>query len=157
MSDGFIGALASVLISYPRQVALQIANPLNGIASEIKFISIADAVAWLERKTEPLRQSAAREERIAEQLAARDEWQRVEKSPSLLAKAKAWLDRTDPAAKAMFGVSDAAEKQRKEELTEKIMEANRRAFIRECERDGIDPKRGVSPALVKLVQEQRAQ
>jgi len=39
-------------------------------------------------------------------------------------------------------------------IVAELEEKQRRAFIRECERDGIDPKRGVSPALVKLVQEQ---
>lgn len=151
MSDGFVGALASVLMAYPRQVVLKITNPLSGLASEIKFISISDVVAWCERHTKPLREDRTREKRIAEQLAARDEWQRAERSQGLMEKLTAWLDRTDPQAKAMLRDSDESDAKRRAKNLEYVEMANRRFFRRMCAYEGVDPAMGASPALLKTL------
>lgn len=69
----YIGAIAETLASYPRQTATACADRVNGVTRECKFLpTVSDIVAWCERKTEPLWRTAEREQRIAEQLAARD-------------------------------------------------------------------------------------
>ncbi len=71
-SKSYLGAIASTLASYPRQIALACADPVNGVTRDCKFLpTVSDIVAWCERKTEPLQHRAAREQRIADQLAAR--------------------------------------------------------------------------------------
>jgi len=46
---------------------------------------------------------------------------------------------------------DAAAQKREAQLMERVDEANRRFFLRECAAEGIDPARGVSPSLLKLL------
>ena len=151
ISDGFIGALASVLAQYPRQVALQCGDARKGIARDTKFLSIAEVVAWCEKCTDPMRRDLAREDRIAEQIRLRDEFENAEKTPSLLAKTQAWLDRTDPIARELVELDTAATKARREITVAQIEQANRLAFERECRSAGIDPARGISPSLLKMV------
>lgn len=72
-SRGYIGALAATLASYPRQVALRCADHHMGIVRECKFLpTVADIVAWCERETAPLWNSADREKRIERQIAERN-------------------------------------------------------------------------------------
>lgn len=49
--------------------------------------------------------------------------------------------------RARSGVQGAED----ENVRQSIVEANRSVFVRECEREGIDPARGVSPALLKTL------
>jgi len=68
--------------------------------------------------------------------------------------AQAWLDRTDPKARQLTqGNEDIAEAKR-QETKQRFEDANRAAFLRECERDGIDPSRNVSPSLLKIMSQQ---
>lgn len=148
--DGYIGTLAAVLGEYPRQVAMRCADPIRGVSRETKFLpTVADLVAWCERETAPLRQQVSREDRVEQQLLARDD--NPEHSESLRAKAKAWLDRSDPTAKMLTAGGDAANLERRAATAAQIEQANRSVFVRECEREGIDPARGVSPALLKTL------
>jgi hypothetical protein len=72
--QGYIGASADILSSYPRQTALACANSRTGIARTCKFLpTVADIVAWCEKATEPLWCAAEREARIAAQLAEREQ------------------------------------------------------------------------------------
>lgn len=154
VSDGFIGALASVLMQYPRQVSLKCADPRVGLAREAKFISIADIVGWCEKQTEPMRRDLAREDRIAQQLLERAEWEDYKPSDRLKALGKAWLERSDPDAERMARDSRISEQARRAETLANIDAANQRIFERECARDGIDPSRGVSSALLKVLKDQ---
>src|SRR5262249_45256639 len=44
--DGYIGALASVLREYPREIARRCADPIKGVARETRFLpTVADVVA----------------------------------------------------------------------------------------------------------------
>ena len=52
--DGFIGALADVLASYPRSVVSNCCNVKTGVARSVEFLSIAALVTWCERETEQL-------------------------------------------------------------------------------------------------------
>lgn len=88
--DSYIGALASTLMGYPRQVAMRCADyprrmgeRLRGVASACKFLPTpADVIAWCEREVEPLYERSAREERVTQQLADRQEYERREQDRS---------------------------------------------------------------------------
>ena len=149
MSDGFIGAMASILMQYPRMVVVKCANPLTGISREAKFLSIADLVAWLERQTEPLRRDIAREERIQKQFEEREEWQNMLPSERLKKLGKDWLDRTDPDAAKLAELSTGASAERRAATANRISEANESIFERECRQAGVDPARRLSPEMLK--------
>ena len=77
--DSYIGALASTLMGYPRQVALRCADwprklgqPLRGVCASCRFLPTpADLIAWCEKETEPLRRGRDRELSAARQLEER--------------------------------------------------------------------------------------
>lgn len=148
----YIGAIAELLLQYPRGVALRCADPFRGVARDTKFMPTpADVIGFCEKACAPMYEEAAREDRVADQLRARVEWEKVEKDPVLLAKVDAWLDRTDPVARALTGGADGDEAARRARSLESIADAGRRVFLRECAQEGIDPGRGVSPALLKTL------
>lgn len=153
--DSYIGVLAKVLMEYPRQVAIRCADPINGVSRDSKFLpSVAEIVAWCEKETAPLRGEVDYERRVEAQLRAREEWQSYQPSERLKEKGRAWLNRTDPVAAHMAGEDRRASA---EEVERKRMEAeriNRACFERECAAAGIDPAKGVSPSLLKLLKEQ---
>lgn len=151
VSDGFIGALASVLMQYPRQCVLKCGDPLRGIAREIKFLSLADVVAWLEKETEPMRVDVTREQRREEQLRDREAWLNEKPSERLKELGRAWLDRTDPQAQQLTAVNTENAAAQKAAGLEKMQAANRTIFERECRHAGVDPGRGVSPTLLKTI------
>src|SRR6476646_2000605 len=65
----YIGAIAELLMHYPRSVALRCADPYRGVARETKFMPTpADVIGFCERTTAPMHEEAAREERVAVQL-----------------------------------------------------------------------------------------
>lgn len=154
--DGYIGSLASVLCQYPRLVSVRCADPLRGVSRETKFLpTVADLVVFCERETAPLRRDCAREDRISAQLAARNEG--PPHSESLLEKTHAWLDRRDPDAVELTSIGDQTLASRKAATLDQIKDANNRVFARDCERAGIDPTRGVSPSLLKALEEKRSE
>lgn len=70
----YIGALAATLVSYPRQVALGCADRVRGVTRGCRFLpTVSDIVAWCERNVEPLYRQAEREQRIAAQIANREQ------------------------------------------------------------------------------------
>lgn len=61
---GYVGAIASVLIEYPRMVATKCTSPVHGVARELKFLpTVAEVVAWCERSASEMRQPVVREDR----------------------------------------------------------------------------------------------
>jgi hypothetical protein len=73
VADGYYGAIASILIDYPRQVALRCCSPKHGVAATTSFIpTAADVIKWLEREQETLKSAFAWEKRSSEQFAQRD-------------------------------------------------------------------------------------
>ena len=65
-TKSYIGALAEILSSYPRQVALACSS-IRGVVRQCHFLpTVADLVAWCEDETEPLRRQHDREVRVAE-------------------------------------------------------------------------------------------
>lgn len=112
----YIGAIAELLMRYPRSVALKCADPFAGVPRETKFLPTpADVIAWCERQVAPMHEEATREDRVNEQLRAREEWQNEQKDPILSDKMKAWLDRTDPVAQALTGEGPHADATKREE------------------------------------------
>lgn len=64
--------------------------------------------------------------------------------------AQTWLTRLDPRAAALVAAHvDPVDRARKEEHAQWVIDAMRKAFERECQREGIDPARGVSPSLLQ--------
>lgn len=100
----YIGAMAEYLTRYPRVVALECADPFGGVVAGTKYLPTpADVIGFCERKLRPLQEDADRERRVAEQLVAREEFERQRVADQLKAKGRAWLDRTDPAAQQLSG------------------------------------------------------
>lgn len=59
----YVGALAAILVTYPRTIAQQSADPLKGVPRERKFLPTpADLIAWCERETAALRGPVDRED-----------------------------------------------------------------------------------------------
>ncbi len=77
---GYIGALAAMLASYPRQVAIACSDRVNGVIRDCRFLPTpADIVAWCEHGTDSLRKQDDRERRIAEQMEEREAYLRQER------------------------------------------------------------------------------
>lgn len=73
VSEGYLGALASLLADYPKSVSLLCCDPIRGIPRESRFLpTIADIVAWCEKRTDALRGRVDREDRVAVQLTERE-------------------------------------------------------------------------------------
>ncbi len=68
--NGYIGALAQILMAYPRQIALRCADPLRGIARDRpdRAPNVGHVIAWCEQAQAPLHIHL----REAEQVAARE-------------------------------------------------------------------------------------
>src|SRR5262245_787861 len=61
---GYLGALAAVLMEYPKTVALKCADPIKGVCRETRFLpEIADIVKWCERETDALRKPVDQDDR----------------------------------------------------------------------------------------------
>jgi hypothetical protein len=148
----YYGAIADLLLRYPKIVALACADPFHGVVRETKFLPTpSDVIAWCEKRIHPLCVEADRESRIAEQLEAREVWEAQVIADGLKANGRAWLDRTDPKARQLIAAKSAEADARTDALMKNLDEANRIAFERECRADGIDPAGGVSPTLRKLL------
>jgi hypothetical protein len=65
----------------------------------------------------------------------------------------AWLDRSDPVARELIAPKTAETEKRREATLKAIEEAGRRVFERECTQDGVDPARGVSPSLLRALEQ----
>jgi hypothetical protein len=145
----YIGAMADLLMRYPREVALRCVEPF-GVPKETRFLPTpADVIAWCEKAVRPMHEEAEREDSFAEQLALRELWQNQVVSESLKANGRTWLDRTDPKVRELTGQKEREARARKDTGLLRIDEANKAVFARECEHDGVDPARGVSPSLLK--------
>src|SRR5262245_22604999 len=99
----YIGAMADLLTRYPRSVALACVDLATGVASETRYMPTpSEVIGWCERKARPLHEEAAREDRVREQLAARETWLQPDRSADEVAHRKeiadAWLSRVDPKA-----------------------------------------------------------
>ena len=84
LRDGYVGVIARTLLDYPRNVALQCADPVNGVTRKTKFLpTVADVVAWCEHEQEPYRTASNWEYNTRKQFALRDQIEREEKDEPL--------------------------------------------------------------------------
>ena len=116
--DSYIGALASTLMGYPRQVAMRCADvprelgrPLRGVAATSRFLPTpADLIAWCEKDVEPLRGDRQHEINLHRQFKERDEQERIERErpnrlnvAELKAKYGDWTQEMATARRRDFG------------------------------------------------------
>jgi hypothetical protein len=146
--DIYTAAIAAVLSEYPTDIIRRATDPRTGIAGKSKWLpSVAEVRAFCEAEYAPVRRQQERE-RLAEE-------RKRMLPPPVEDRSKR---PTYEELKARYGPNwglivgpDAAN--RKAEVIKGIEEANQRVFLRECERDGIDPALRVSPTLLKLLSE----
>jgi len=104
LSAGYAGAMAELLMSYPKMVATACADPIHGVVHGLKFMPVpSDVIAWCENRLRPLQEEADREVRVKKQIEDVDAWRTMTVPESLKAKGRAWLDRTDPVAQEVSG------------------------------------------------------
>jgi hypothetical protein len=152
---GYIGALAAALAEYPRMVAKKCCDPVHGIARETKFLpTVADVVAFCERETAELRRPVDREDhdrKLREEFTRRAE---DEKFWAADRAARPTLDELRAKHGPTYGLKDDPRTPEQLRVSRETMErANRTALERECAAAGMDPDRGVSPSLVKVLRE----
>jgi len=83
---GYLGAIAEVLMQYPRAIALRAADVNRGVPRECQFMPTpADVIAWCERHTEAMRQPVESEDRDA---AFQRDRERMAADEEALAKAR---------------------------------------------------------------------
>jgi hypothetical protein len=149
----YIGALSELLMKYPRVVAMACADPFQGVARETRFLPTpADVIGFCEKRVAPLYADADREARETRQLNDRDDWQNAVVSPRLKAMGQAWLDRSDLQARQLISGQEIEKADQHAAGLERVQEANKAVFERECAAAGIDPARGVSPALLETLE-----
>lgn len=102
ISDTYLGAIASVLCSYPASIARRAHLCPGGVPAEyVTLPSPAQVIRWCEENVQPLRRRVARDERVARQLAEREDV-KVQTTRGFEIT-RAWLDRSDPDAARLSG------------------------------------------------------
>jgi hypothetical protein len=76
VDDDYFASIASILVRYPRSIAVKCTHPIEGVIREAgSFLPTAGIIVdWCEKAAAPLREEAAREARIEAQLKDREEW-----------------------------------------------------------------------------------
>ena len=147
-SQGYIGALAAVLMEYPRSVALACSSRKQGIVRTTRFLpTIADIVAWCDQHTAEMRQPIDREER--DRQFAQEHRRMAAEAADLELQRK-----TRPSydeLKAKHGPTWGLQAGEKAKRAKPIHDAGRRLFEAECKAAGLDPSSLVSPRLIKLL------
>lgn len=149
--ETYSAALAAVLAEYPPDIVRRVTDPRTGLPSRQQWLptikEVHDACDELDQRERRFAEAAKRER---EQLEARQ--RDAEK-----AKAKPTYD--DLKAKygpnwGLSGQEDEDQRKRKARL-EKLEDANRRAFVAECEAAGFPADSQVSPSLAALIRGKR--
>jgi hypothetical protein len=151
----YLGAIAETLTRYPRSVALACTDPFTGVVLQSpEFLpSQSKVIQWCQKRFDKLFAKAEREDRRAAQLAEREAWQNEPRPPTMIEKTKAWLDRTDGIARELVAPKRADAEKRRQAALKTIEEASRKVFEYECARDGVDPAGGVSPSLLRALEQ----
>ena len=68
-------------------------------------------------------------------------------------KAQSWLDRSDPVAREFVAPERAEDEKHHQAGLKAIEAAGRVVFCAECERAGINPAGGVSPSLLRALEQ----
>jgi hypothetical protein len=160
----YIGALASLLVTYPKTIALQCADPIRGVARDTRFLpTVADLVAFCERELAAMRDIVEREDR-AQELAKRQ--REAADAEKRLADARAVRPTYDE-LKAKYGpnwgiappTEDTAQARAK--AAARLTEANRIMLMREYAAAGVElteaaPGIPISITLRRILAEQKA-
>jgi hypothetical protein len=79
--DGYMGTIAALLCKYPRRIAEQCANPINGVCRETKFLpTVHDVVVWCEKHQGTMSRIVEHERRSQTQFREREEYERQDKT-----------------------------------------------------------------------------
>lgn len=160
-AKGYIGALAAVLVDYPRVVAAKCSDPLKGVARETRFLpTVADLVGWCERERAGLQGIVDREDHAAAVATKARELAQHESALAAARKTRPTLQEMQKEHGPNWGIG-AAEKQDlivKEAQRATLVKANRRAFEAECKAAGVDPAHmTISPSLMRIVTRDQAE
>lgn len=140
--DIFTRSMAELFNRYPASIVSQITSMKTGLATKSEFLSLAAMTKWLDEKSETIIYAADWDRRALSLSAPPEDRSSRPTYDELKAKAgENW---------GLVAVDGDAE--RKAAIADQIVKANQAVFLRECERDGIDPARGVSPALLKTLE-----
>lgn len=155
-AKGYIGALAAVLVDYPRIVAAKCSDPLKGVARETRFLpTVADLVGWCEREVADLRGIVERDDYHRD---IREKMKRRRQEAAGVEAAR----KTHPTQQQMqdkYGPNCGLQQSEKEDLKvkaariERMARANTLAFEAECKAAGVDPAGGVSPTLRRMIEQ----
>jgi hypothetical protein len=154
-AKGYIGALAAVLVDYPRVVAAKCSDPLKGVARETRFLpTVADLVGWCEREKAGLQTIVDREDHAAAVARKARELAQEESALAEARKTRPTLQQMQEKHGPNWGLS-VAEKQDlivKAARDNTMKRANAAAFEAECRAAGVDPEcMPISPSLAKML------
>ncbi len=154
--DSYIGALAEILCSYPKCIAVLAGDLVKGVPRETKFLPTpADVIGWCERESATLRRFDdihTREEALASERKSRTE------ETARLEAERAQRPSLDD-LKAKYGPNwglttlDQATSTAKAAHLSLVEQANQREFERECAEAGVDPRGRISPSLAKIMRQ----
>lgn len=153
----YMDAIAAVLACYPDRVIEKVTDPRYGLPCKCQWLPTVKEVKDACESEMESERAEVRSQRMAAdaeaQIAARRAWEASRAKPRP----------TVEEMKAKYGPNwglnsedTEAARERRQKHLDSIAKANRVIFERECEAAGIDPARGVSPSLIKLMQEKRA-
>lgn len=96
--------MVAVFVGYDIDLVKKAVAP-SGIPFDIKkyMPTIGEIEGWLRVRADKIGAAKEHQLRIEKQIEDTDAWMRLKPSESLKAKAKAWLDRTDPKAQQLSG------------------------------------------------------
>ncbi len=143
--DLYVAAIAAVMADYPVDIIKRVTDPRTGIPGRSKWLpAVAEIRDFCEAEYEPVRRRQEYDRRAEER-------KRALPPPDDRASRPTVAD-----LKAKYGENWGIEagptqKQRREGSLKEIEAANRIVFERECRREGIEPKGGVSPSLLRLI------
>jgi hypothetical protein len=106
----FTRSLAALLTNFSRSVVEDCINAKSGYATTAEFLSICQVNQWCNARAERYSEIIDQQKRRAEQLTQRNAAQ--PKTERGMAITRAWLDRTDPAARTLSGQKSKTETER---------------------------------------------
>jgi hypothetical protein len=146
----YTASITAVLSRYPADIMREVTDPRTGLASRLDWLptvkEVHDACETIEQ---PRRHAAQREIELRRQREDLAKFEEARKAAPSLEDLKA---KHGPSWGLSVAESETPEAQQKRR--EALERANRVLFDRECAAAGVDPSKGVSPALIALVRDQ---
>jgi hypothetical protein len=161
----YIGALASLLVTYPKTIALQCADPVRGVARDIRFLpTVADLVAFCERELAAMRNIVEREDRAQELAKRQREAADAEKRLSDARAVRPTYDELKAKYGPSWGIASPTEDtaQARAKAAARLTEANRIMLMREYAAAGVElaeaaPGIPISLTLRRLIRARNAE